>query len=249
MFSYLSTVNTKTLRSKDAGFLTYNLNLAPASLSAVMNTCPKSTIGCRAACLNTAGRGGWFQEGETLEGNHNNVQIGRKRKTHALFFNQKQFMTDLATDIAIAIRKAKHLGMTPCFRLNNTSDLSWELIPVTFGKETYVNIFAAFPTVQFYDYTKVPRRKVADISNYHLTFSIADNNELDVDWALGVRMNVAVVFRKKIPAVYNGLPVHNGDHNDLRFLDPSYRTTGQIHVVGLTAKGRAKKDTTGFVVD
>jgi hypothetical protein len=34
----------------------------------------------------------------------------------------------------------------------------------------------------------------------------------------------------------------NGDENDLRFLDP------KGVVVGLTAKGKAKSDTSGFVV-
>jgi hypothetical protein len=44
-----------------------------------------------------------------------------------------------------------------------------------------------------------------------------------------------------MPATYNGLPVFNGDDSDLRFLDPK----GVI--VGLYAKGRARKDTSGFV--
>jgi hypothetical protein len=37
------------------------------------------------------------------------------------------------------------------------------------------------------------------------------------------------------------MPVFNGDESDLRFLDPK----GVI--VGLYAKGKAKKDTSGFV--
>jgi hypothetical protein len=44
-----------------------------------------------------------------------------------------------------------------------------------------------------------------------------------------------------MPDTYNGRPVFNGDESDLRFLDPK----GVI--VGLYAKGKAKKDTTGFV--
>jgi hypothetical protein len=43
-----------------------------------------------------------------------------------------------------------------------------------------------------------------------------------------------------MPETYNGLPVFNGDESDLRFLDPK-------GVVGLYAKGKAKKDTSGFV--
>ena len=44
-----------------------------------------------------------------------------------------------------------------------------------------------------------------------------------------------------MPADYMGLPVFNGDESDLRFLDP------KGVVVGLYAKGKAKKDTSGFV--
>ena len=42
---------------------------------------------------------------------------------------------------------------------------------------------------------------------------------------------------------FEGLPVVSGDKDDLRFQDPPR------HVVGLTAKGQAKKDTSGFVVN
>ncbi len=99
-----------------------------------------------------------------------------------------------------------------------------------------------FPQVQFYDYTKVLGRKVGDIPNYHLTFSNADGNINDVLAAIQAGLNIAVVFKKELPKTYLGLPVINGDETDLRFLDPK----GVI--VGLKAKGKAKKDTSGFVV-
>ena len=54
-------------------------------------------------------------------------------------------------------------------------------------------------------------------------------------------MNVAAVFHE-VPETYLGRKVINGDETDLRFLDPK----GVI--VGLKAKGKAKKDKTGFVV-
>jgi hypothetical protein len=109
----------------------------------------------------------------------------------------------------------------------------------------FVNIFEAFPFVQFYDYTKVLGRKVSGIPNYHLTFSAADGNDNDVESAMYNGMNIAVVFGVKkteaLPVSYRGVQVFNGDDSDLRFLDPK----GVI--VGLYAKGKAKKDTTGFV--
>ena len=62
--------------------------------------------------------------------------------------------------------------------------------------------------------------------------------------ALDNGMNAAVVFRKeyKLPE-WRGINVTDGDKDDLRFLDPSNS------IVALYAKGKAKKDTTGFVVD
>jgi hypothetical protein len=78
-----------------------------------------------------------------------------------------------------------------------------------------------------------------------LTFSAADGNDADVTKAIVQGYNIATVFGIKktlpMPETYLGLPVFNGDESDLRFLDP------KGVVVGLYAKGKAKKDTTGFV--
>jgi len=133
------------------------------------------------------------------------------------------------------------------FRLNGTSDLSWEKYEVVRNGEVFTNIFAAFPDVQFYDYTKVIGRKVAGISNYHLTFSMADGNYLDCKRAVEEGLNIAVVFGIKkgtaMPKKFfnSNMAVFNGDDSDLRFLDP------KNSIIGLYAKGKAKKDTSGFV--
>lgn len=236
----LSTGNPKILKGTKQGYNTYILHLAPANLSG-FETCPKRTAGCTAACLNTAGRGGMFKKGETT----NIIQQARIRKTRFFFEERKGFMEWLVADIKLAIKQSAKLGLIPVFRLNGTSDLSFEKYSVTVDGVDYANIFAAFPDVQFYDYTKILGRKVKDIPNYHLTFSAADGNDLDVLKAIQQGYNVATVFGIKktepMPESYNGLPVFNGDDSDLRFLDPK----GVI--VGLYAKGKAKKDTSGFV--
>ena len=231
MFKLLSTANPKIQKGTKLGYLSFILHLAPADLSG-REVCPKRTAGCTAACLNTAGRGGMFKRGE----NTNVIQKARVRKTQYFFADRAGFMADLVADVKKAIRFAERKGLTPVFRLNGTSDLSWEKYKVD-GK----NIFELFPNVQFYDYTKVLGRKVADYKNYHLTFSAAESNQADVAKAVAQGMNVTVVF-DKIPAEYMGKPVFDADETDLRFLDPK----GVI--LGLKAKGRAKKDTTGFVV-
>ena len=226
----LSIGNPKILKGMKQGFMTYILHLAPADVSGY-NTCPKATAGCKAACLNTAGRGGMFKKGETT----NVIQQARIRKTRWFFEDRESFLATLKDDIRKATRQSEKKGLIPVFRLNGTSDLSWE----KYG------IIQEFPNVQFYDYTKVLGRKVNGLANYHLTFSAADGNDNDVRKAIKEGYNIATVFGIKksqpMPETYEGTPVFNGDDSDLRFLDP------KGVVVGLYAKGKAKKDTSGFV--
>ena len=236
----LSTGNPKVLKGMKQGYNTYILHLAPANVSG-FETCPKRTAGCTAACLNTAGRGGMFKKGEST----NVIQEARKRKTLFFFEERAGFMEWLVKDIELAIKQSIKKNLIPVFRLNGTSDLAWEKYEVIRNGKLYRNIFSAFPDVQFYDYTKILGRKVQNIANYHLTFSAADGNDADVRKAIKQGYNVATVFGLKktesMPDEYMGLPVFNGDESDLRFLDP------EGVVVGLYAKGKAKKDTSGFV--
>jgi hypothetical protein len=163
-----------------------------------------------------------------------------------MFFEDRiQFMNLLVADIELAIKQSKRMNLVPVFRLNGTSDLAFEKYEVVRNGQLFRNMFTAFPEVQFYDYTKILGRKIVDIANYHLTFSAADGNDVDVAKAIQQGYNVATVFGIKktlpMPETYLGMPVFNGDESDLRFLDP------KGVVVGLYAKGKAKKDTTGFV--
>jgi hypothetical protein len=226
----LSIGNPKILKGMKQGYMTYILHLAPADVSGY-NTCPKATAGCKAACLNTAGRGGMFKKGETT----NVIQQARIRKTKMFFEDRENFLAILKDDIRKAIKQAAKKGLIPVFRLNGTSDIAWE----KYG------VIQEFPNVQFYDYTKILGRKVNGLANYQLTFSAADGNDLDVRRAIKEGYNVATVFGIKksqpMPETYEGMPVFNGDDSDLRFLDP------KGVVVGLYAKGKAKKDTSGFV--
>lgn len=227
LLGYLQTVklltenNHKILKGKAHGYLTFILHLAPSILSG-HNVCPKASEGCKAACLNTAGRGVYAKS-----------QRARIRKTRELFDNRAAFAAQLRKDVVAGIRRAKKLGLTPCFRLNGTSDLPFDYL--------FPEIFREFPTVQFYDYTKLVSRMFRHRpANYHLTFSLSETNSADAERVLAAGYNVAVVFHK-VPETYMGYRVVCGDTTDLRFLDPS----GVI--IGLTAKGRGKRDTSGFV--
>jgi hypothetical protein len=220
----LTTNNVKTIKGEKVGYKTYILHLAPATLSGY-NTCPKASTGCKEACLNTAGHGAF-----------STVQAARVRKTKLLYENRPEFLRLLISDIEEGIRQAEKEGFIPVFRLNGTSDIPWEKIRLPDGER---NIMERFAKYQFYDYTKILGR--TQPANYHLTFSRSESNASQVNSALFFGMNVAVVF-KDLPTEYRNRPVFPGDENDLRFLDPPN------HIIGLSAKGKARKDTSGFVI-
>lgn len=222
----LNLTNAKTPKGEKLGVLTGVMYLAPARLSG-FEVCPKATEGCRKACLNTAGRGGMTS-----------TQKARVRKTREFFTQKEAFMAQLEKDIEALIRKADREDLQPAVRLNGTADIPWER--VRYGEDRRT-IFEAFPEIQFYDYTKRPRREPP--ANYDLTFSLAESNEAEALLAILNGMNVAVVFRDGLPETYLGLPVINGDETDVRFYDP------KGVVVGLKAKGKARRDTSGFVKD
>ena len=222
--------NAKTVKGQKYGFITGILYMAPSDLSG-QQFCPMAKLaGCEAACLNTAGRGAM-----------SSVQRARLSKARFFIERRDDFMDVLAADVARLQRRAAKLGMTPLVRLNGTSDIRWESIRMRDGR----TIFEAFPGVQFYDYTKIANRR--DIpANYDLTFSwsgvaaFAEYGRRAID----AGMRVAVVFqdRRSIPASYLGMQCVDGDDSDIRHLDP------RGVVVALYAKGKAKRDTSGFVI-
>jgi hypothetical protein len=189
---------------------------------------------CDKACLYSAGRGAF-----------SSVQQARIAKTVRFFEDRAGFMADVVYSIKALIRKASKAGLKPLVRLNGTSDIRWETVGLTVDGIDYANIFDVFPDVQFYDYTKDANRKALP-SNYDLTFSYSgvEGFQPYADKALANGMRMAVVFRSEatIPAAFKGIPVVSGDKSDVRHLD------AQGVVVGLYAKGKAKTDTTGFVV-
>jgi len=239
MESNAKTAKNASVQDQGKNVFSAILHLAPATLAGAGNVCESATEGCKDACLNTAGRGGMFKAGE----NTNTIQNARIRKTKYLAENPGAFMDDLLHDVQQVQRHAAASGAKPVVRLNGTSDLAWENFPLP--QHGGKNIFDAFPDVQFYDYTKHPGRVLSNKRpNYHLTFSLAESNENMAKRVLAAGHNVAAVFGgKKLPGKYLDHPVISGDEHDLRFLDPR----GVGHVIGLTAKGEAKGDTSGFV--
>ena len=228
--------NAKTIKGQQYGYMTGVLYLAPYKLSGY-NVCAMAEIAeCHIPCLNSAGRGAF-----------NSVQAARIRKTKLFFEDRPAFFAELIPSIRSLIRKAKAAGLIPLCRLDGTSDIKWENVEFEYEDSYYINIFEMFPDLQFYDYTKIPNRRVDHIPNYDLTFSYSGVVAFQpyVRKAIDAGYRIAVVFRKRedIPAEFLGTTCVDGDDSDLRHEDP------HGVVVALYAKGKAKHDTSGFVID
>jgi hypothetical protein len=228
--------NAKTIKGEKYNIKTAILYLMPAMGSGV-NLCANAALaGCIKPCLFTAGRGAM-----------SNVMLSRLRKT--LYFNQYRdlFMNQLHNELIRERAKAKRKGYKLIVRLNGTSDIRWENIKVS----GYANIMQALPDIQYYDYTKLANRKNIP-ANYDLTFSYSGVSEYlpFVEKAVANGERIAVVFRNRaiVEAMlangetFLGLPVVDGDNTDIRHLDPKGA------VVALYAKGKARRDQSGFVV-
>ena len=232
--------NTKTAKSDaaSADYLTYSLSLAPHKASG-FNLCASASAGCIKACIFTSGY---------ARVHPRSILPARIAKTRMLRMEPKAFMDRLCVEIHYAQRKARKLGKRLALRPNVFSDVLWE--------KEFPSLFAMFPEVQFYDYTKHVRRYLRFLAgqlpaNYHLTFSRSENNHAASLDFLRAGGTVAVPFHVKysakrydpLPASYASYPVYDGDKSDLRFLDP------KGHVIGLRVKGQGKGDTqSGFVV-
>jgi len=228
----LSKGNTKVLKTNDWGMAEYSMkvmHLSPSDSSGIGNTCGKETTGCKDSCFRN--------NGHFL---HKQVRSAHDKKTEWYFNEPQTFKLALLGECVRHEYEAKKARLKPVVRLNGTSDIAWE---------EWDSIFQQCPDTQFLDYTKhvdrmgcfLGKNSTVFPSNYHLTFSRSENNWLDCVDVMHLGGNIAVVF-EELPEQYAGLPVIDGDEHDLRFLDPS------PCIVGLSAKGRARTDMTGFRV-
>lgn len=222
--------NAKTVKNESE---TYILYLSPYNLNDTgKNVCPFASKGCAEACLNSAGRGKF-----------SNVQLARKRKTNLFFNDPHEFFRLLIDDLAKINKKAVKENKLIYVRLNGTSDLDFDRLMMRhFGIG-----FTSFGSLRFYDYTKDKNKALKNVSYandiYRVTYSRSEkDSDLDIKVLLSAGVNVAAVFANGLPDTYLGYPVIDGDLTDLRFNDQAGI------VVGLKAKGKAKKDCSGFVI-
>jgi hypothetical protein len=221
--------NSKTAKNQSIAE-SYILYLSPYKLNSFgKNVCGHASAGCAAACLNTAGMGKF-----------SNVQAARQRKTDLFFSDPVGFLTQLYRELYLINAEAMLDNKAIAIRLNGTSDLDFiELINIKLNKD----ILTDFANLKFYDYTKNYKRAVKYLdTDYSLTFSRSEINEHECKKFLELGGNVAAVF-SELPQTYLNYTVINGDESDLRYLDPANV------IVGLSAKGKAKKETSNFVIN
>lgn len=214
--------NAKTVKNELPTFILY---LAPADTIISHNLCPFASAGCKASCLYSAGRGRF-----------NNVQQSRINKAKFWAYDRAKFYAQLANELQQLEKRKTKIAV----RLNGTSDI--DHIDLIF-RYTGIN-FLYSKYLVFYDYTKnfnVYKKYLN--TNYKLTFSMSETNFDQVHEVLKMGGNVAAVFRNSLPSQFMGFDVINGDLTDLRINDP------RNVIVGLIAKGDAKKDKSGFVIN
>jgi hypothetical protein len=243
-----ASTNPKTRKKlEEFGYEAVIQHMCPSDLADGKHTvCAWSTPGCEATCLNTSGRS--QIKGDVTTDNLQMYMIHRSRIGKTLGWINKRYgyLDDLERELRNLEVRADKKGLDAIARLNGTSDVPWEV---------YLNLERDFTLTQFYDYTKGLRRMRQFLrgtnwpANYHLTFSYSENTTpAQVHEIIRKGGNVAVVFRQgkdgcDFPATFMGHGVISGMEHDFRFLDK------KGCIVGLVARGRAKKDTTGFVVD
>jgi len=223
--------DAKTVKGIKYDVLTAILYMAPADLSGYQ-MCPAARIAkCKDPCLNTAGRGAMTS-----------VQLSRIRKTLYFMQYRELFLEQLRREMEAHCKYAENLGYLPALRLNGTTDILWERILYNEMERLHIKYGA-----RFYDYTKLSSRNIIDPNVYDLTFSYSgvDQFQPHVLRALKKGMRIAVVFRtsEEIPSTFLGRKVLNGDDSDIRFNEPT------DIVSALYAKGSARSDMSGFVVD
>ena len=238
----LSVDSAKAEKAVTYGYLNGIHYMAPASTSGA-NLCPNATQGCIDLCLGKySGQAGMVAD---QENGTNSVRESRIAKARLFMQDRQTYMRHLERQIARLVAKAAKEGLTPCVRLNGSTDITFERMAYLGTDGRRMTLLARFPNVQFVDYTKIASRMAKAPANLSLTFSRAENNETECLDLLAQGHNVAIVFAHGLPVSrsWNGYRVVDGDRHDLRHLDP------RGVVVGLSPKGRkAKADVSGFVL-
>ena len=223
-----SNTKIKKTQNKPNNYFGKPIRMASLSLLPDRIICPGSkAAGCMDACLKESGRAKQFES----------INIARQKKTDYWHADQAGFLSQLTRELTNFQKNVcQRQNVQGVVRLNTISDIPFE----------EHGIPQQFPDLFFYDYTKQAKRLAGNLpANYRLMFSYSDRPQYQnqVAAALPTGVPIAVVFKNRLPSEYLGRPVIDGDLSDLDNV-----MAGPV-VVGLTAKGPALKDQSGFVVD
>lgn len=253
-----STDSAKAAKASGYGYLNAIHYMAPASTGGYGDLCSHASPECIAICLGLfSGQAAMVAD---LELGTNATRESRKNKARLFMHNRAAYMNEIARQIVRIVLKARKENLTPCIRLNGSTDLAFERIRFDVEAKTakalaainpdkdYTRVRSTllelFPNVQFVDYTKNYNRLGKAPANLDLTLSYSVRNSKECIDALLAGHNVAIVFAGGLPESFAGFPVIDGDLHDLRHLDAK----GGF-IVGLSPKGnKAKRDASGFVV-
>ena len=221
-----SNTKIKKTQNKPNSHFTKPVRMASLSMMPDHIICAGSkAAGCMKACLKEAG----------LAAVYDSVNIARQAKTDYWHADQAGFLAQLTRELANFQKLCDKQNVQGVVRLNVLSDIPFE----------EHDIPQQFPHLFFYDYTKRANRLGKTPENYRLMFSYSDRPQYQkqVAAALPTGVPIAVVFKNAMPSEYFGRRVIDGDLSDLDNV-----MAGPV-VIGLTAKGPAINDQSGFVVD
>jgi hypothetical protein len=175
-------LNPKTAKNDVA---TMGLSLFPHTGIGFGNVCPHA-VNCVKPCLAHQG-----------QGPVPSVAGSRVAKTALWYLARDWFLARLNRELA-NFRARTPSGETAGVRLNMFSDIPWE----------HHGIIDAHPGIEFYDYTKNPRRAGTIRPNYWITFSFDGTNGEAARRILEAGGNVSVVFYERVSGAACGKAAH-----------------------------------------
>jgi hypothetical protein len=215
-----------------------------SSLLKNFTICPRSTKGCREACLIvSSGHMGLQRKAAENQGKpwYEGVIVRAQiARTLNLVLNPVGTVALMNECIATVQKKAETLSAEPRWRLAIADDIRWEMVaPVLITS-------CRSKKVKMYGYTKWDVVDRVAPQNVTLVRSASERtSDKDIVDIVSSRNNVAVVFdvnrKDAFPKTWNGMKIVDGDKSDDRSADPK----GVI--VGLRAKGDAVGSTSKFV--
>ena len=191
------------------------------------NLCVGSTRGCRAVCLTHSGRLGLSASQRAAFVRSIMWQQHRPQFQAILEHEIRKFVTSCADQ--------------PVVRVYGTHDGNID--------DDLPGLTDTFPEVIFNDYTKIDQPVGWVRDNVYRCKSATENTTRDefLDYASN-GWNHAVPFdlgrHDPLPEFFHGIPVVDGDHDDLRFLDPDGVIVGLRYKV---AHGVDKSQSRGFI--